>query len=48
MRGLLADVNVQGHLPYLLHLLEALDLLALLAELNLEFATLPDLNLPRE
>lgn len=47
MRGLLADVNVQGHLPYLLHLLEALDLLALLAELNLEFATLPDLNLPR-
>ena len=47
MQGLLADVNVQGHLPYLLHLLEALDLLALLAGLNLEFATFPDLNIPR-
>jgi hypothetical protein len=47
MRGLLADVNVQGHLPYILHLLEALDLLALLAELNLEFATFPELNLQR-
>jgi hypothetical protein len=47
MRGLLADVNVQGHLPYLRHLLEALRLWSLFAELNLEFATFPELNVPR-
>ena len=47
MRGLLADVNVQGHLPYLLHLLEALDLKTLLAGLNVEFATFPDLSVSR-
>jgi hypothetical protein len=47
MRGLLADANVQGHLRYLRGLLEALGLWALLAELNLEFATFPDLNVPR-
>jgi hypothetical protein len=48
MRGLLADVNVQGHLPYLRHLLEALDLWAVLAELHLDFVTFPDLGLPRD
>lgn len=47
MRGLLADVNVQGHLLYLLRLLETLDLWSILAELRLEFATFPDLQLPR-
>lgn len=47
MRGLLADVNVQGHLPYLRRLLETLDLWSLLAELRLEFVTFPDLHLPR-
>ena len=39
MRGLLADVNVQGHLRYLRRLLEDLDLWAVLQELNLTFAT---------
>lgn len=48
MRGLLADVNVQGHLPYLRHLLEALDLWPVLAELGLGLATFPDLGLPRD
>jgi hypothetical protein len=46
MRGLLADVNVQGHLLYLRHLLEALDLWIVLGEL--EFVTFPDLALSRD
>lgn len=46
MRGLLADVNLQGHLPYLRLLLERLDLWTVLAELNLALATFPDLSLP--
>jgi hypothetical protein len=46
MRGLLADVNVQGHLPYLRQLLETLGLWSVLVELNLEFATFRDLQLP--
>lgn len=46
MRGLLADVNVQGHLPYLRRLLETLDLFSLLADLRLDFATFPELGLP--
>jgi hypothetical protein len=48
MRGLLADVNVQGHLPYLRQLLEALGLWVVLAELTIGFATFPDLDLPRD
>jgi hypothetical protein len=48
MRGLLADVNVQGHLPYLRRLLEILDLWSILAEVHLEFATFTDLGLPRD
>jgi hypothetical protein len=48
MRGLLADVKVQGHLPYLRHLLEALDLWPVLVELNLRLVTFPDLQLPRD
>jgi hypothetical protein len=47
MQGLLADVNVQGHLLYLRHLLDALDLSAVLDGLNIEFATFPGLNVPR-
>jgi hypothetical protein len=47
MPGLLADVNVQGHLPYLQRLLETLGLLPLLAELGLTLATFPDLGLDR-
>lgn len=48
MRGMLADVNVQGHLPYLRLLLETLDLWPVLTELRLGLVTFPDLNLPRD
>jgi hypothetical protein len=47
MQGLLADVNVQGHLQDLRHLLEALDLWIILAESKLRLATFPDLGLSR-
>ena len=46
MNGLLADVNVQGHLLYLRQLLETLDLWPLLADENLDLVTFPDLELP--
>src|SRR5690349_18508417 len=46
MRGLLADVNLQGHLSYLRRLLETLDLWPCLADLNLQLVTFADLNLP--
>jgi hypothetical protein len=45
MRGMLADVNIQGHLRYLRRVLESLDLWSTLASLNLELATFPDLKL---
>jgi hypothetical protein len=48
MRGLLADVNVQGHLGYLRRLLEVLGLWPVLAELQLAFSTFANLNLPRD
>jgi len=48
MRGLLADVNVQGHLPYLRRLLDLLGLWAVLAELRLELVTFADLGFPRD
>lgn len=48
LRGLLADVNVQGHLPYLRRLLEKLDLWSVLAELHLDLVTFPILQLPRD
>lgn len=47
MRGLLADVNVQGHLSYLRQLLDALALWPLLAEYQFAFATFTDLGLAR-
>jgi hypothetical protein len=47
VRGLLADENVQGHLPYLRQLLETLGLWPVLAELKLELVTFPDLALAR-
>lgn len=47
MPGLLADVNVQGHLPYLRRLIEGLDLLGLLAEAGLTLVTFRDLGLDR-
>lgn len=48
MRGRLADVNVQGHAMFLRHLLQSLDLWSVLVELGLTFATLRDLELPRD
>ena len=45
MRGLLADVNVQGHTAYLRHLLVSLDLWGVLAEIQIEFATFADLQI---
>jgi hypothetical protein len=47
MHGLLADVNVQGHLPYLRRLMEGLGLLELLTELGISLAIFPDLGLDR-
>jgi hypothetical protein len=47
MRGLLADVNVQGHLPYLLHLLEAMDLSGVFEAIELRFVTFRDVGLDR-
>lgn len=46
MRGLLADTNVQAHASYLRRLLEAAGLLEILEELNVEFLTLGDVELP--
>lgn len=48
MRGLLVDVNVQGHLPYLRQLLESLGLGSVLAEIPLNLVTFPDLPFPRD
>jgi hypothetical protein len=48
MRGLLADVNVQGHLEYLRRGLATLDLLTILSESRLELVTFADLNIPRD
>ncbi|HJT30586.1 MAG TPA: DUF5615 family PIN-like protein [Pirellulales bacterium] len=48
MRGLLADVNLEGHLRRIQQLLERDGLLDLLAELGLELVTLKDIGLPPE
>jgi hypothetical protein len=45
MPGLLADVNVQGHLPYLVRLIDGLGLLGLLRDVDITFYTFPDLGL---
>src|SRR5438874_1639556 len=47
MPGLLADVNVQGHLAYLKRRIEELGLLEMLQELGLTLVTFPDLGLDR-
>jgi hypothetical protein len=47
MRGLLADENLQGHMPYLRRLLQILDLWIVLSELKLDLVTFPDLTLSR-
>ena len=48
MQGLLADVNVEGHLQYLRRLLESRDLWTILAEFNLHLVTFGDLQFPRD
>ncbi len=48
MHGLLADVNVQGHLPYLRRLMEGQGLLEILTELGISLAIFPDLGLDRD
>jgi hypothetical protein len=48
MRGLLADVNVQGHTLYLRLLLEKSGLWIFLVELQLEVVTFPDLDLAQD
>jgi hypothetical protein len=45
MRGLLADINIQGHLVYLRQLLEARGLSPLLAASGLDLVTFPDIGL---
>jgi hypothetical protein len=45
VRGMLADVNVQGHLPFLRRILHRLDLEDLLGEIGLAFRTFPELGL---
>lgn len=47
MPGLLADVNVQGHLPYLERLIDRLGLLEMIVGLGLSLARFPDLGLDR-
>lgn len=47
MRGLLADVNLQGHLPYLRRLMEGQGLLEILTQLEISLAIFPDLGLDR-
>lgn len=45
MRGLLADVNVQGHLPYLRRLFVALGLWDVLVAEKIAIAAFPNVNL---
>jgi hypothetical protein len=45
MPGLLADVNVQGHLPYLKQLIDGLGLSEILAEYQITLVTFPELGL---
>ncbi len=47
MQGMLADVNVQGHLPYLRQSLESMDLWSLLEEAEIRFTIFADHDLPR-
>jgi hypothetical protein len=48
LKGLLADVNVQGHLPYIRQCLAKLDILPLLEDLGIRLATFSDLRLSRD
>lgn len=48
MRGLLADVNLQGHLPYLRRLMEQIGVLEVLTEMDISLAMFPDVGLERD
>jgi hypothetical protein len=48
MQGLLVDVNVQGHLPYLYRRLNSLGLWTVLSDLKLKLVTFSDLQVPRD
>ncbi len=48
MQGLLADVNVEGHLEVLQRVLEALGLWVVLVEVDVRFLTFADVQLPRD
>jgi hypothetical protein len=45
MPGLLADINVQGHLPYLVHLIDRIGVLEILADLDITFQVFPERGL---
>ena len=47
MNGMLADVNLQGHLPYVRRLLVRSGLMPLLDDTNLRLVTFPELGLDR-
>jgi hypothetical protein len=48
MQGLLADVNVAGHLLYMSRLLKFLDLWPILADIDIRLMTLSELEWPRD
>ena len=48
MRGLLADVHLEGHLPYLRRLIDELDVGPIVAELKLDFKTFPEIPLDKD
>jgi hypothetical protein len=45
MPGLLADVNIQGHLPYLVRLINGIGVMAILADVDITFQAFPDCGL---
>lgn len=47
LRGLLADINVQGHVTWLARLSNWREVWPILSQLGLQLATFPDLNLDR-
>lgn len=48
MHGLLADVNLEGHLPYLRRLMEREGILEILTEFGISLVTFSDLGLDRQ
>jgi hypothetical protein len=48
MNGLLADVQLQGHLRYLQRMLVGIDLWPILQNLGITFATFAELQVPED